>query len=100
MAPPPPPLPRYGEASLAELLPSLLAALDVPGARNPLGLEPLRRVCLLVVDGLGWELLLANRESAPFLAAVLGSYLVGSRWARRRSSTRRSTSSGSSSASR
>jgi hypothetical protein len=70
MAPPPPPLPRYGEASLADLLPSLLAALDVPGARNPLGLEPLRRACLLVVDGLGWELLLANRESAPFLAAA------------------------------
>src|ERR671922_2981429 len=70
MAPPPPPLPRYGEASLADLLPSLLAALDVPGARNPLGLEPTRRACLLVVDGLGWELLLANRTSAPFLAAA------------------------------
>ena len=53
MTPAPPPLPRYGEASLADLLPSLLAALDVPGVRNPLGVEPLRRVCLLVVDGLG-----------------------------------------------
>jgi type I phosphodiesterase/nucleotide pyrophosphatase len=68
--PPPPPLPRYGEASLADLLPSLLAALDVPGFRNPLGMEPLRRVCLLVVDGLGWELLLANRRAAPLLAAA------------------------------
>jgi hypothetical protein len=67
---PQPPLPRYGEASLADLLPSLLAALDVPGARNPLGLEPLRRVCLLVVDGLGWELLQANRQAAPFLGAA------------------------------
>jgi len=66
----PPPLPRYGEASLADLLPSLLAALDVPGAPNPLGVEPLRRVCLLVVDGLGWDLLLANRQAAPFLAAA------------------------------
>ena len=70
MTPSPPPLPRYGEASLADLLPSLLAALDVPGAPNPLGLEPLRRVCLLVVDGLGWDLLLANRRAAPFLAAA------------------------------
>jgi hypothetical protein len=66
----PPPLPRYGEASLADLLPSLLAALDVPGFANPLGVEPLRRACLLVVDGLGWEALLANRRHAPALAGA------------------------------
>jgi hypothetical protein len=70
MLAPAPPLPRYGEASLAEVAPSLLAALDVPGFRNPLGVEPLRRACLLVVDGLGWELLLANRRAAPTLAAA------------------------------
>src|SRR6266511_6006344 len=68
--PPVPILPRYGEASLADLVPSLLAVLDVPGFGNPLGVEPLRRVCLLVVDGLGWELLPANRQAAPFLAAA------------------------------
>jgi Type I phosphodiesterase / nucleotide pyrophosphatase len=67
---PAPPLPRYGQASLADLVPSLLAALDVPGAPNPLGIEPLRRACLLVVDGLGSELLEANRSVAPFLAAA------------------------------
>jgi hypothetical protein len=67
---PAPPLPRYGEASLADLMPSLLAALDVPGFANPLGVEPLRRACLLVADGLGWELLLANRRAAPVLAAA------------------------------
>jgi hypothetical protein len=67
---PAPPVPRYGEASLADLTVSLLAALDVPGYRNPLFLEPARRACLLVVDGLGWELLLANRALAPFLAAA------------------------------
>jgi hypothetical protein len=66
----PPTLPRYGEASLADLLPSLLAALDVPGFANPLGVEPLRQACLLVVDGLGWEQLLANRRGAPVLAAA------------------------------
>jgi hypothetical protein len=70
MLTPAPPLPRYGEASLADLLPSLLAALDVPGFANPLGVEPLRRACLLVVDGLGWEQLLANRRVAPVLAAA------------------------------
>jgi hypothetical protein len=69
-ATPVPPLPRYGEASLADLVPSLLAALDVPGFANPLGIEPLRRACLLVVDGLGWELLGANRRAAPFLHAA------------------------------
>lgn len=68
--PPPPPLPRYGEASLADLMPSLLAALDVPGYANPLGVEPLRRACLLVADGLGWELLLANRRFAPVMATA------------------------------
>jgi Type I phosphodiesterase / nucleotide pyrophosphatase len=70
--PPRPPLPRYGEASLADLMPSLLAALDVPGYANPLGVEPLRRACLLVADGLGWELLLANRRFAPVMAAAAG----------------------------
>ena len=70
MSAPAPPLPRYGEASLADLLPSLLAALDVPGFANPLGIEPLRRACLLVVDGLGWEQLLANRQAAPVLAGA------------------------------
>ena len=70
MSVPAPPLPRYGEASLADLLPSLLAALDVPGFDNPLGIEPLRRVCLLVVDGLGWEQLLANRKATPVLAGA------------------------------
>ncbi len=71
--PPDPPLPRYGTASLADLVPSLLAALDVPGMANPLGVEPLRHVCLLVADGLGWELLEANRAAAPFLGGLAGS---------------------------
>ena len=69
-AAPAPPLPRYGEASLADLASSLLAALDVPGHANPLGVEPVRRVCLLVVDGLGWEQLLDNPAAAPFLHAA------------------------------
>jgi hypothetical protein len=65
-----PSLPRYGEASLADLLPSLLAALDVPGFRNPLGIEPLRRVCLLLVDGLGFQALLASQAWAKLLAGA------------------------------
>jgi hypothetical protein len=73
MTPPPPPVPRYGEASLADLASSMLAMVDVPGCRNPLGLEPANRACLLLVDGLGWELLQANRDWAPFLAAAAAS---------------------------
>ena len=66
------PIPRYGEASLADLMPSLLAALGVAGQPNPLGIEPLERVCLLLVDGLGWEQLRAHAEAAPFLSEAGG----------------------------
>jgi Type I phosphodiesterase / nucleotide pyrophosphatase len=64
-------LPGYGESSLADLSESLLASLGVPGARNPLGLAPVSRACLLVVDGLGWELLRTHAAAAPFLAGLM-----------------------------
>src|SRR5687767_8685871 len=67
---PQPLLPRYGESSLADVVPSLLTALDVPGFGNPLGFEPVRRACVLLVDGLGWELQEANRRHAPLLASL------------------------------
>src|SRR5207248_11081250 len=72
---PAPPLPRYGTRSLAELVPSLLSSLGLAGLANPLALEPASRVCLLLVDGLGWELLEANRPVAPFLNAMAGEPL-------------------------
>src|SRR5256885_206869 len=50
-------LPRYGTGSLGELVPSLLSALGIAGFANPLAIEPAARVCFLLVDGLGWELL-------------------------------------------
>jgi hypothetical protein len=62
-------LPGADEASLADLVPSLLSALDVPGFANRLGIEPASRACLLLVDGLGWEPLRANRTLTPFLDA-------------------------------
>lgn len=67
---PDPTLPRYGDRSLSDLTPSILSALDVPGFGNRLGLEPVRRACLLVVDGLGWELLRDNQRLAPFLGPL------------------------------
>jgi Type I phosphodiesterase / nucleotide pyrophosphatase len=63
-------LPGYGQTSLADLSDSLLAALRVPGAANPLGLPATSRVCLLLVDGLGWDLLRGHRSAAPFLAGL------------------------------
>ncbi len=63
-------LPRYGEATLAELGPSLLGALGAPGEANTLGLPPARRACLLVIDGMGWDLLDRHQDVAPFLAGL------------------------------
>lgn len=65
-----PVLPRYGESTLSDLASSLLTSLGVPGESNPLGLSPAPRVCLLVVDGLGWELLRDQPAIAPFLSEL------------------------------
>ncbi|MFN2555793.1 MAG: alkaline phosphatase family protein [Nitriliruptorales bacterium] len=61
--------PRYGSASLADVAPALLDALGVRGT-NPFGFEPARRACLLLIDGLGFDLLHSRRDVAPFLASV------------------------------
>jgi len=72
---PTPPLPHYGIRSLAELVPSLLNSLGLAAFANRLALEPAARVCLLLVDGLGWEGLRANRAAAPFLNSIAGEPL-------------------------
>lgn len=63
-----PVLPRYGSGSLADVLPSVLAGLGVPGhtARIDLGPVP-PKVGVLVIDGLGWRQLRAHRAHAPVL---------------------------------
>jgi hypothetical protein len=63
-------LPSYGESTLADLGESLLAALGVPGTADALGLPRAERVCLLVIDGLGWQLLNGSAGAAPFLAGL------------------------------
>ncbi|RFU40968.1 alkaline phosphatase family protein [Actinomadura logoneensis] len=62
-----PPVPRYGSGALADLTASILGTLGVSGATNPLELAALPRACVLVIDGLGWELLRAHPNEAPFL---------------------------------
>ncbi|GAA3440941.1 alkaline phosphatase family protein [Planomonospora venezuelensis] len=68
-------VPAYGEASLADLSASLLAVLGMDSP-NPLGLAPVERVLLFLVDGLGAELLRAHPERAPFLSSRLGRTLT------------------------
>ena len=65
-----PALPRYGESSLADLATSVLASLGVAGEANPLRLPDAARVCLLVVDGMGWELLREHQAAAPLLSEL------------------------------
>ncbi|WP_225730614.1 MULTISPECIES: alkaline phosphatase family protein [unclassified Nocardia] len=63
--------PRYGTGSLADLLPSLLACLGVPGETDRLGLGlTARRICVLLVDGLGADALAAHPAAAPFLSGL------------------------------
>ena len=64
--------PRYGDGALADLVPSVLGALGVAGEsdRIGLGLDGLRRVAILLIDGMGADLVAARRDVAPFLAGL------------------------------
>ena len=64
-----PVVPAYGTASLADLAESLLASVTAKGT-NALGLPRARRVCLLIVDGLGWDALRNRQANAPFLSEL------------------------------
>src|SRR5215469_167772 len=65
-----PTLPRYSESSLDAFATSVLASLGVPGEPNPLELPPAERVCVLLIDGLGWDLLSAHPAAAPLLSEL------------------------------
>ena len=60
----------------ADLMPSVLASLGVPGEPNPLGLPEAARTVVLLVDGMGWELLRRHPDAAPFLTALAGRPLT------------------------
>ncbi|RZU61146.1 alkaline phosphatase family protein [Zhihengliuella halotolerans] len=68
-----PAVPRYDGAHLRHVLPSSAAVLGVPGYENTLGLPAARRVCVVMVDGLGLSLLKARGGHAPFLRRALES---------------------------
>ncbi|MEU4529857.1 nucleotide pyrophosphatase/phosphodiesterase family protein [Micromonospora ureilytica] len=66
--------PDHGGGRLADVLPSALAVLGVPGSPDPLGLVPalagVRRIAVLLVDGLGWYQLPTAAPYAPTLAGL------------------------------
>ncbi|TNC18699.1 alkaline phosphatase family protein [Amycolatopsis alkalitolerans] len=69
-------LPRLpNRPHLAEVVPSVLAVLGVPGFANTLEIPPVSSACVLLVDGLGWELLEEHAAEAPVLAALARSPL-------------------------
>ncbi len=71
--------PPYGSATLPDLACSLLASLRVPDEPDVLGLPPADRVCVLIVDGMGWELLREHPAAAPFLSELAAT--AGPIWA-------------------
>lgn len=66
-------LPAYGRGALADVLPSIAARLGVPGAEPVLELPAGDRFVVLMVDGLGADLLAAAADQAPFLAGLLAA---------------------------
>ncbi len=71
--------PAYGAATLADVLPGAAAALGVPLDRGDLPADPLglttalagaRRVAVLLVDGLGADLVRRHADLAPTLASL------------------------------
>ncbi|MFK8332198.1 alkaline phosphatase family protein [Pseudomonas sp. BJa5] len=56
---------------LASLTQSILAALGGQGFRNSFHLDRSQATCLLLIDGLGWNLLQAHARHAPFLASLM-----------------------------
>ncbi|MGI5519494.1 alkaline phosphatase family protein [Micromonospora sp. CA-259024] len=66
--------PDHPGGRLADVLPSALAVLGVPGSADPLGLVPalagVRRIAVLLVDGLGWYQVPTAAPYAPTLAGL------------------------------
>ncbi|HEX2026459.1 MAG TPA: alkaline phosphatase family protein [Nitriliruptorales bacterium] len=73
--------PRYGNRSLADLARSVLVSVGLNGRGTATGqrdqdglqLPTAPRLCLLLLDGLGWELLQRHGPLAPFLTAAARS---------------------------
>ena len=71
----PPDAPEYGPQSLAAVLPGIAAALGRPTSLPAVELPSADRICVVIVDGLGRQLLADNAADAPFLAGLPQSVL-------------------------
>ncbi len=58
------------EPTLTDVVPALLTALGVPGFPSRLAVPEADAACVLLIDGLGWELLAEHAAHAPVLAAA------------------------------
>ncbi|MEU8893037.1 nucleotide pyrophosphatase/phosphodiesterase family protein [Streptomyces sp. NPDC048442] len=68
------PVPEYGSGSLADLLPTLAAGMEVPGMPASIGeLTPADRNCVFLIDGLGWEQIKSHPDEAPYLHSLLAT---------------------------
>jgi hypothetical protein len=79
MGPLDPVVPRYGQGSLAEVMPSVLSVLGMQYERDALGLGAslagVDRVAVLLIDGLGWHQLGVAAPHAPTITDFLGGRL-------------------------
>jgi len=63
--------PAFGRRSIADVLSSAAASLGVDGFSNTLDLPPSSRICVVLADGLGRNLLKQKSAHTPFLRSVM-----------------------------
>ncbi|MBB4688845.1 alkaline phosphatase family protein [Amycolatopsis jiangsuensis] len=69
-------VPQYADVPhLGQVVPSLLAMLGVPGESGTLAVPEARSACVLLIDGLGWQLLSEHAADAPVLTELAKSPL-------------------------
>jgi len=66
--------PRYGDASVERIVPVLLSGPMEPWLPEPI--HDARTVVVLVLDGLGWNLLETHRAELPILGAMAGGAIT------------------------
>lgn len=71
MIPPNTLIPQFGGRSLEMLFPSIASALGMNAFDNVLGVPEASRYVVLLVDGLGYDLLREAGDAAPFLSSLL-----------------------------
>ena len=66
------PVPGYGGGALCDVIPAAVAGWGIPGMpATGFALQPADRVCVFLVDGLGWELIRRHPVQTPYLTSLL-----------------------------